>query len=206
MRAARGAWERRAAANCPGAGVTQSRQPVTTSFSLLSKCQITKHICYNTTLRGHKREPAGGEIGSTIFPLHTISVFTPLPALGRGRVVTWPQQLCGSAELAGSCLMSHPYLRVSAGLVLAAGRGEAVAGVRGDVDGGAQAPAAGQGAGHPVVGALVAPLVTPVTPGHLGPGPLVAPPVLPLAAGGTPTRAVASADGHGAALGVTADK
>ena len=206
MRAARGAWERRAAANCPGAGVTQSRQPVTTSFSLLSKCQITKHICYHTTLRGHKREPAGGEIGSTIFPLHTISVFTPLPALGRGRVLGGDLASAAMWVSRAGRLLSHPYLRVSAGLVLAAGRGEAVAGVRGDVDGGAQAPAAGQGAGHPVVGALVGALVTPVTPGHLGPGPLVAPPVLPLAAGGTPTRAVASADGHGAALGVTADK
>ena len=130
----------------------------------------------------------------------------PSPSSRQGRVLGGDLASAAMWVSRAGRLLSHPYLRVAAGLVLAAGRGEAVAGVRGDVDGGAQAPAAGQGAGHPVVGALVGALVTPVTPGHLGPGPLVAPPVLPLAAGGTPTRAVASADGHGAALGVTADK
>ena len=208
MRAARGAWERRAAANCPGAGVTQSRQPVTSHRQFLFAQQMSDH---KTHLLPHdiawtqERASRRGDREHNIPSPHNLCSH-PSPSSRQGRVLGGDLASAAMWVSRAGRLLSHPYLRVAAGLVLAAGRGEAVAGVRGDVDGGAQAPAAGQGAGHPVVGALVAPLVTPVTPGHLGPGPLVAPPVLPLAAGGTPTRAVASADGHGAALGVTADK
>ena len=87
-------------------GVTQSRQPGTSSFSLLSKCQMTEHICYNIAWTQERASRRGDRENSIPSPLHTISVVTPLPALDRGGcwVVTWPQQLCGSAELAGCCL------------------------------------------------------------------------------------------------------
>ena len=160
---------------------------------------MTEHICYNTAWTQERASRRGDRENSIPSPHNLCS--HPSPSSGQGRVLGGDLASAAMWVSRAGRLLSYSYLRVSAGLVLAAGRGEAVAGVRGDVDGGAEAPAAGQGAGHPVVGALVAPLVTPVTPGHLGPGPLVAPPVLPLAAGGTPTRAVASADGHGAALG-----
>ena len=69
-------------------GVTQSRQPGTSSFSLLSKCQMTEHICYNTAWTQERASRRGDRENSIPSPHNLCS--HPSPGSRQGEGGWWP--------------------------------------------------------------------------------------------------------------------